>query len=510
MQWLNKIADELEKRHPKGQIIVSSGVTPSGIYHIGHLREVLTADGVYVELKRRGRDVRHLHIVDDLDSFRKVPANVPASFEKYLGKPLCDIPSPDEKYDNYADFFFQPFLKSVKELGVELEVVRAHKQYRGGIIVPAIEAALSKISESKNILETISNRNLDPHWNPVQVLEDGYLKNRKFLRIDTKSKIIHYEDLDGNDRTARYDKGEVKLDWRLDWPARWMLLGVDAEPFGRDHATKGGSYDTGVGLVKEVFNTEPPLPIPYDFINRTGDTKKMSASKGTGIEIKEALEVLPPEVLRYFIFRFSPSKLLNFDSGAGAIKLVDDFAALSAKKDLSDTEEQLLFLSTLGYKNRIVSRVPFSHLVASYQAALKDADKTIEIMIRTEHKETVEQDKEIIKKELKFIDAWLKHWADDDVKFELSKKVNKKDFTTKEIEYLNELAEKIERAPADADGEWFHKAIYDFKDKNDLQPKELFQILYKVIISKSSGPRAGWFLSILPRDWLIKRLRLEE
>src|SRR5690606_34795357 len=118
MQWLNKIVDELAQRHPDGEIVVSSGVSPSGIYHIGHLREVLTADAIYIELKRRGRQAKHIHVVDDMDGFRKVPANMPESYRQYLGMPLCDIPAPDDTADNYADYFFQPFLASVKKLGV--------------------------------------------------------------------------------------------------------------------------------------------------------------------------------------------------------------------------------------------------------------------------------------------------------------------------------------------------------------------------------------------------------
>jgi lysyl-tRNA synthetase class 1 len=43
-----------------------------------------------------------------------------------------------------------------------------------------------------------------------------------------------------------------------------------------------------------------------------------------------------------------------------------------------------------------------------------------------------------------------------------------------------------------------------------LQPQQVFKPLYKVLIGKESGPRAGWFLSILPREWLVKRFRLEE
>jgi lysyl-tRNA synthetase class I len=73
---------------------------------------------------------------------------------------------------------------------------------------------------------------------------------------------------------------------------------------------------------------------------------------------------------------------------------------------------------------------------------------------------------------------------------------------------MKALADKIAAAPADADGAWFHNAIYELRD-DTTSPKELFTTLYTAIIGKTSGPRAGWFLSILPRDWLIKRLNLE-
>jgi lysyl-tRNA synthetase class 1 len=95
MQWLNKVVDEAVAAHPKGEILVSSGVSPSGVYHVGTLREVLTADAIMLGLRARGRDSRHIHVVDDLDPLRKIPAGVPAEFEKYFGMPLCDVPAPD-------------------------------------------------------------------------------------------------------------------------------------------------------------------------------------------------------------------------------------------------------------------------------------------------------------------------------------------------------------------------------------------------------------------------------
>lgn len=506
MQWLNQIADDLIARHPEGEILIETGASPSGTYHFGHMRELLTADAVLLELQRRGRQARHIQFVDDLDALRKIPHNVPADFEQYLGKPLCDIPSPDGSERSYADFFLQGLIDACAALGIEVEFVRAHEKYRSGWYVPAIEQALEHIPEAKHALETISGRELDEHWTPIQILEDGRLKNRKFLSIDTTAKTVSYEDKDGQPQTAHYDKGEVKLDWRIDWPGRWWLQHVACEPSGRDHMTKGSSYDTGSQIVREVFEAEPPYPVSYDFINLAGDTKKMSASKGTGLDALEAAQIMPSEVMRYYVLRSAPLKRLYFDPVDGVVQIIDEFAAFATQP----TDEQLLYIATRGKDAKTVSRVPFSLLVASYQAALKDPERTLEIVSRTEYAQQAKEDAEIIKAELQFIDAWLEKRAPEDVKFALLAKVDAGQFNTAEKAFLARLAEVIEAAPEDADGGWFHQAVYDLKDASGLEPKAMFTTLYRALIGKTSGPRAGWFLSILPRDWLIKRLKLAD
>jgi lysyl-tRNA synthetase class 1 len=158
----------------------------------------------------------------------------------------------------------------------------------------------------------------------------------------------------------------------------------------------------------------------------------------------------------------------------------------------------------------VISRVPFSHLVASYQASLKNSQETLKVLERTGYQEVVEQNRQILLEELKYIDEWLNKWAPEEVKFELKDSLAGEDFSDDEKEYLKSLGEKIAQAPENAEGEWFHKAIYDIKENMNLQPPQVFKPLYRALIGKESGPRAGWFLSILPRDWLIKRLRLED
>ncbi len=506
MEWLKKIVDEVERRQPKGEVLIESGGSPSGTYHFGHLRELVICDAILLELRRRDRRARHIYYVDDLDALRKIPPNVPAKFEKYLGVPLCDVPSPDGSDKSYADFFIQGLIDASQSLGIKVEFIRTHKKYRAGFFIPAIEKTLENADKVRDILSTVSGHKVDKKWSPIQVMEEGYLKSRQFVALDKTAKTVSYLDVDGQEQAVSYAKGEVKLNWRVDWAARWWLLDVTVEPAGRDHSTKGGSFDTGLAICKDVFNVPGPLPVQYDFINLAGDNKKMSASAGTGLDAASSARILPPEVLRYFILRSAPLKRLYFDPVGGLVKLIDEFAALMAKPDKSDSDKQLIDIATLSRSELTVGQVSFSYLVAAYQSSLKNPDKTIALIKRTGGSGA---DEATIKRELAYIDEWLKNWAPDDVKFELAEKVRATDFSDREKAFLAELAKKVALASKNADGEWFHKAIYELQGQTKMSPKQAFGALYKALIGQSSGPRAGWFLSILPRKWLIKRLKLE-
>lgn len=508
MRWLETVVNEAIERQPEGEILVSSGASPSGVYHFGHLREVIICDVITLALRKRGRKTRHIHVVDDLDGFRKVPTNFPESYTQYLGVPLCDVPAPDDSGRSYADFCFDPFSESMVKLGIEFDTIYSHERYRSGFYIPAIERSLDRIDVAKSAIQIVSGRKLDENWSPIQVMENSRLKNRKFIGIDKDTKTISYETADGIATSVPYADGQVKLDWRLDWPGRWWLMNVLIEPFGRDHASKGGSYDTGVAISQDVYDITAPIPVPYEFINRTGDTKKMSASKGTGVNAHEITDVLPGEVIRYFMLRNAPGKRLFFDETDGLIRLVDDYAELLAKTDRTELDEEIIYLSACGVTEKTISSVPFSHLVAAYQASLGDIDKTLEAIGRTEYARAVENEADVIRREIAFVDRWLKLWAPDNIRFNLSETVSPTAFTDVELSYLRALAREISLAPAEADGSWFHDCIYSHRETSGLKPGDLFTVLYRALIGKTSGPRAGWFLSILPRDWLVERLTM--
>ncbi|MDY7082795.1 MAG: lysine--tRNA ligase, partial [Halobacteria archaeon] len=104
---------------------------------------------------------------------------------------------------------------------------------------------------------------------------------------------------------ASFDEG--KLPWRFEWPAQWKYFDVGFEPFGKDHAE--GSWESGQAIAREIFDHEPPEPLVYEFF--LVDGAKMSASEGNIYTVGELLEMVEPEIIKYF-FALDPSKQRDF------------------------------------------------------------------------------------------------------------------------------------------------------------------------------------------------------
>src|SRR3712207_4960553 len=110
LHWADAIAQEVLQS--RSQHLISTGITPSGDYHVGHLREVMTAEGIYRALLDRGAEIRFNYIADTMDPLRRVYDFLdPDVYTNEVGKPLCDIPCPCGDHASYAEHFLNPFLE---------------------------------------------------------------------------------------------------------------------------------------------------------------------------------------------------------------------------------------------------------------------------------------------------------------------------------------------------------------------------------------------------------------
>ncbi len=488
IHWADVIAEDLLKRGNKHRI--ATGITPSGHIHLGNLREMLTADAVRRAVIDKGGEAELIYIADTFDPLRKRYPFLPEEYEQYVGMPLSEIPDPEGCHKNYADHFLEPFLESLEILGIPVIVEKADEMYKEGRYEEAIRISLKRRDDIARIIEEVTGRKLEEDWYPFMPLckECGRINSAKVIGFDDD--WIYYRCACGYEGKASY-RGGGKLTWRVDWAARWKILGITCEPFGKDHAAAGGSYDTGKRLAREIFGIEPPYPIPYEWINLKG-VGAMSSSKGIVIPVREFLDVLPPEIVRYIIIRVKPKKHIDFDP-ANLLELVDEFEEGIKKKDRA---VELSLVGDVEY-----SDIPFRHLVVVGQIAKWDLNKVFEILERTGYRidEKVRRD---VERRIKYAKNWLEKFAPDRLKFEIAEKVDLSMFSEDEKRFLKVFAEKLNDNLTPED---IHNLVYRVANELNLKPAKAFQAIYKAILGKSYGPRAGYFIKMLGIDWVKNR-----
>lgn len=511
--WLNGILDEIETTYPNGEIVVSSGISPSASYHIGHFREILSADIIKVGLELRGRSAKHIHVVDNFDPLRKRYDFLPEEYEKYVGWPVCLVPDPSGCHESYADHFFEEFARWIPVLNIEAEVVKSYQDlYKTGRLADQIVATIEHVDEIKDIFKRVSNRDLPDDWVPLQILSDNKSFNEwRYTGVNTDDKTVGWVDADGNTGNVVYNDGRVKLNWRLDWPARWDELGVMVEPHGfQEHGASGGSYQTGVIFMKQIYDKQAPLAgMQYGHVHLAGDNVKMSASKGNLITPEQAFEIMPPEMLRYFYTRYPGKKRIDFDPGLGLFRMMDEFSTVDrlVRSGEGHQFEQAYKIAVAGLESPGMSSIPFNHLVSMYQSALGDEDEIFKLLGRTEYSKEASEQREAVSRQLVYVKNWLEKFAPEDLKFSIHETMPDVKISRAQADMLIKLADIIEAEDGERDGMFYHSAIHSVREEFDLDPKQAFEAVYRVLIGESSGPKAGWFLSILDDKMLVSRFR---
>jgi len=498
IHWADVVAGEVS---PDMVHRVATGITPSGPIHIGNMREVLTGDMVYKALRDRSVQAELLYVADDFDPLRKVYPFLPESYAEYVGRSISDIPCPCGEHPSYAAHFLTPFLSALQDLDIRPRVIFAREEYRNGTFTKEIAAALLHAAEIRRILERVSGRTLPADWSPFYPVCSVCKKisPARILEHNEAHHTVRYRCTCGNEGTADYSKGEGKLVWRVDWPMRWARFGITIEPFGKDHATAGGSFDTGKEIVRKVYHRDPPHPVVYEWISLKG-RGAMHSSKGVVVTINEMLEIVPPDILRYLIARSKPEKAIDFDPGMGLTSLIDEYDRVSHE----GTSREFQF-------SRIASvptRIPFRHMVTVVQVA-RDDRGLFQCLARSGYDISRTDD---ILAQAGRVRAWLRKYAPDQVKFSV-----KNEFTNQMKEHIVHLPQKhldamtkytefLERMNTWT-AEALHNGVYEVAKAENVDPKVIFENVYMAFLGQHRGPRLGWFLEALDRNFVLQRLK---
>ncbi len=404
--WGETVARDLLKKK-KAPFVLATGITTSGPIHLGNLRETLTGDVIVKLLREKRKKVSFLFVVDDFDPLRKVYPFLSQKYEKYIGSPYFLIPAPEGR-GNYSQYFLKPFLLSLKKLDIKPKVVLASNLYGSGKMTRVIKAALQKKEEIAKILEKITNRQIPADWSPFLPLCQKCQKissTKVTTVLLAKNKVKYLCQSCGKTGWADFSKGQGKLSWRVDWPARWKVLKVNIEPMGKDHASAGGSYESGKEIAEKIFRYPAPYSVSYERIMLRG-TGAMHSSTGTAISVDAALKFMSPTLIRYFIIRSHRERHIEFEPTKDWLSLGEGLFNLWRKNPKS-----ALWRISLAQKNYFP--LPLRHLIVSIQAAAGKIDEIKRILRQTKTVFSPSYLKEEVDRSL----VWLAKFAPEREKF---------------------------------------------------------------------------------------------
>lgn len=509
MHWADVIAEKLLEKGKEH--VVSSGITPSGPIHVGSMREILTADAIARAIRDKGGEAELIYVADTADPLRKVyPFLENLGYEKWVGYPLAEIPAPNDE-GTYADYFLNPFFEALNAVGVNPRVVDNYKAYKEGKYVNESKNACDNIEKIREILETVSGRQLPKNWFPwTFVNDDGKMISGKVLKYEWP--IVEFEDENGDVFTNNIEKGEGKLPWRLDWPAKWNVLGVTFEAFGKDHATKGGSYDSGVKIVRDIYGGTEPEKTVYEWINLKGEGA-MHSSTGLAISANEILEVIPPEVLRWLIMKPQPNRHIDFDPGIGILNLTGDYERVELdynkneeKTDVHRAYELSQVDTEMKESGDLLGQVKsYRNLLTLVQSksSLEDMISSLKRIGILE--ESTEEIEEYLGKRVEYVKNWLARYAPDEIKFEIKKETPENEFDDEQKKVIKEIVTEFNAIEWNA--EEIHNSFYRVQDKSEMEAKKIFEIVYLALLGQNYGPKMGFFLATnLEREFVVERL----
>jgi len=333
-----------------------------------------------------------------------------------------------------------------------------------------------------------------------------------------------------------YDS-KLKLNWRIDWPAKWAIYKTTCEPAGKDHCVKGGSYDTGLELCKEIFEYEGPVKVAYEWL-RLGD-RDMKTSKGIVFTPKKYLDIADPQLYRMLILRTNPMKhiSLRIEEIPQYYDYFEKMENIYYDLEMADSDEERDFLNYMYPLTRLdtisdkkPNNIPLNNLIFLSQLQnilelekLHEKAKSIMHIQGLENNISLEDFNILLQRTKRWVDeikSIIKAENDNKIKKNIMQKISLFDIPNKRdtnivdkldqsqkdgIKRLREFLYENENVSADL----IQNKIFTIaKEELNIAPKKLFEAIYQVILGKKFGPRLGSFLTLIDIKWLLERLKI--
>lgn len=525
--WADKLAEKVVgERDEKEKYIFNFGISPSGKMHIGNLRgELVIPSRVRNILRSKGKEVEIKGVFYTQDPFKGKEEQLeqfddPKEAEKYRGWRLKDVPDPEGCHDNWPEHFNSEFVPYLDEFGIDENSITTSEFYRMEETKELIKKFFKNAERVREVVNEYRKRNPYPEgWIPFK----PYCSSCR--RIDTTEAVeINFEDenvkyrCDSCGDVGWSDLKEGKLTWRLEWVAFWEVLNVDFEPYGKDHATPGGSRDSCIALAED-FGLNYSTGFAYNWVywKRGDEVMDMTSSGNVGMAPQEYLEVAQSEILAYLYMSTKPMKEIYFspESIPDYYRRFDRAEAVyfGEEEARSDKRERNIKrnyeLAVEEVPDEKPTRVPYRPCTLVAQLT-DDEDRAIDLLKEMEQisEDIPDKEKERIILRLKKVRKWIENYGTEEYLIQVQDDISeetKDNLSESQKNMLGSLADELQKRERSAGG--LQSRIYEMREEFDLSSRELFQAIYLSTLGKESGPRAGQLIKAVGQDEVAKLLK---
>ena len=489
-----RVLKRYQKTPPeKGFVLFETGYGPSGLPHIGTFGEVLRTTMI-----RRAFEVisdiptKLICFSDDLDGMRKVPGNVPnrEMLQDHLQKPLTSVPDPFGTHESFGAHNNAMLRRFLDTFGFEYEFYSATEFYNSGRFDAVLKRAVEKYDDiMKVMLKSLREERQQTYsiFLPIHP-ETGRVLYVPMKEVNAQDYTVTFDDEQGREWTLPVTGGNVKLQWKPDFGARWAALGVDFEMYGKDHSTNTPIYDR----ICEILGHRKPEHFTYElFLDENG--QKISKSSGNGISIDEWLTYASTESLSYFMYQKpKTAKRLYFDVIPKAVDEYHQQLRAYATQDVKARLNNPVFHIHNGDVPESNMVVPFSMLLNLASVASAHDKETLWGFIRRYAPEASPE----THPDLDNAAGFAVKYFEDFVKPHRVYRAPSEDERAALVELRDELAEY----DGPAEDEALQSIVYAVgRDKFD-PLRDWFKALYEVLLGASQGPRFGGFIALYGVD----------
>ncbi len=533
MHWIEELAEKVLSKW-RGEVFTGNGgLSVSGLQHVGRLRgEITLVDTLLRVLGEKGVETRHMLTLYTMDAWKGKEPQLSQFSDKeearrYVGWPLYKVPDPHGCHDNWVEHYWEDFGGVLDRFARHVDVVTTKELYESNPRMK--EFVLKSVTELREkVVDTINKyrgeKKLPKTYIPFQPVCEkcGRIDTTETLEVDAAGYRVRYRCRHcGHEGWQSLTRG--KLNWRVEWVGVWYALKVDFEPYGKDHATPGGSRDSCVDLARNVYGFEPPMGTAYEWVGyrvRGKDMGDMGSSDFIGFTPRQWVEVAEPEVLRYLYLSVPPMR-----------RVVLSLEEVPRYYDVYDKAERVYYgleevedgeTMAKAYRYALLSepppRPPFQlrYLHAAILSQLlpsggEDVEEVIERLRETKQLrgELSPEDLERIKTRIRLARRWVERYAPSYYRIKLVEEPPLEEIAgvvdDEVAALLRELYSRLESLD-----EWSEDKIKEAMvglKKSKSAERRMFRALYLAFFGRPYGPRIAPYLAMLNRDVVLERIK---